>query len=57
MFIVQAENRDKLKEFLAKHGIETLIYYGTPLHLHKASRKLGYKEGDFPIAEMQCKKC
>lgn len=56
MFIVQAENRDKLKEYLAKYGIETLIYYGTPLHLHKASRKLGYKEGDFPIAEKQCQK-
>ncbi|MDC3096444.1 DegT/DnrJ/EryC1/StrS family aminotransferase [Alphaproteobacteria bacterium] len=56
MFIVQADERDKLKEFLDKNGIETLIYYGTPLHLHTASRKLGYKEGDFPVAESQCKK-
>ena len=56
MFIIQADKRDKLKEFLDQNGIETLIYYGKPLHLHNASRNLGYKEGDFPIAESQCKK-
>jgi len=56
MFIVQAERRDELKEYLSKHGIETLIYYGTPLHLQKAASVYGHKEGDFPIAEQQCKK-
>lgn len=56
MFIVQAERRDELKEYLGKHGIETLIYYGTPLHLQKAASIYGYKEGDFPVAEQQCKK-
>ena len=56
MFLVLCENRDKLKEYLSSKGIETLIYYGTPLHLHKASEKFGYKIGDFPIAENQCNK-
>lgn len=56
MFIVQAEKRDQLKEFLSKNGVETLVYYGTPLHLQKAASIYGYKEGDFPIAESQCKK-
>jgi dTDP-4-amino-4,6-dideoxygalactose transaminase len=56
MFIVQAKRRDELKEYLGKHGIETLIYYGTPLHLQKAASVYGHKEGDFPIAEQQCKK-
>ena len=37
------------------HGIESIIYYGTPLHLHKSAKILGYKKGDFPIAEQQCK--
>ena len=54
MFIVQAKMRDKLKIYLDNFGIETLVYYGTPLHLHKASQSLGYKLGDFPIAENQC---
>ena len=56
MFIVQTEKRDDLKDYLSKKGIETLVYYGTPLHLQEASNKLGYKIGDFPIAESQCKK-
>jgi len=53
MFITQAEDRDRLKAFLLQHGIESLVYYGTPLHLHKAAAKLGYKRGDFPVAERQ----
>jgi dTDP-4-amino-4,6-dideoxygalactose transaminase len=54
MFIVQAERRDALKEHLAENGIESLIYYGTPLHLHKAAQKFGYGKGDMPEAERQC---
>ncbi|HZQ74386.1 MAG TPA: DegT/DnrJ/EryC1/StrS family aminotransferase [Burkholderiales bacterium] len=54
MFIVQAERRDELKDYLAARGIESLVYYGTALHLHKAAARLGYKRGDFPVAEKQC---
>jgi len=53
MFIVQAENRDELKAHLEKRGVQSLVYYGTPLHLHPAARTFGYKRGDFPIAERQ----
>jgi len=56
MFIIQANRRDDLKKYLNDEGIETLIYYGTPLHLQEASNYLGYKVGDFPVAESQCKK-
>ncbi len=54
MYLIQAKNRDKLKNFLDENNIETMIYYGTPLHLQKASLKLGYKSGDFPVAEKIC---
>jgi len=54
MFIVQAERRDELKEYLTSKCIETLIYYGKALHLHPAAKNLGYKLGDFPVAEKQC---
>lgn len=54
MFITLADNRDRLKDHLAQHGIESLVYYGTALHLHKAAARLGYKRGDFPVAERQC---
>ena len=51
MFLTLCENRDKLQKYLAKYKIQSLVYYGTPLHLHGASKKLGYKKGDFPVAE------
>lgn len=54
MFIVQADDRDRLQAYLAEGGVQTLVYYGTALHLHKASQKLGYKRGDLPVAERQC---
>jgi len=56
MFITLCEKRDELQKFLNLNGIQSLVYYGTPLHLHKASKILGYKRGDFPIAEKCSKK-
>jgi dTDP-4-amino-4,6-dideoxygalactose transaminase len=56
MFNTQADQRDKLKDYLQSHDIESLVYYGTPLHLHKAAARFGLKKGDFPVAEAQCEK-
>lgn len=53
MFLCLCQDRDKLKEYLNKKGIECLIYYGTPLHLHKAAEKLGYCKGNLPMSELQ----
>ena len=47
MFLVGSEKRDALKQYLFDNGIETLIYYGKPLHLHLASKKLGYQKEIF----------
>jgi dTDP-4-amino-4,6-dideoxygalactose transaminase len=44
-------DRDELMQFLANHGIPTMIYYPVPMHLQKAYRNLGYKQGDFPVTE------
>lgn len=52
-YILQAENRDKLVKHLIKNGVEAKIHYPIPLHLQKAARELGYKKGDFPVAEGQ----
>jgi dTDP-4-amino-4,6-dideoxygalactose transaminase len=53
MMITQAERRDELQAFLQKRGIQSLVYYGTPLHLHPAAARFGHKRGDFPKAEAQ----
>ena len=51
LYIVQADDRDALKQYLAEQGIETGLHYPVPLHLQKAYADLGYRAGDFPIAE------
>lgn len=55
-FIIQTEDRDRLQEYLLKNGIETKIHYPIPIHMQKAAVSLGYKKGDFPIAERQANK-
>jgi dTDP-4-amino-4,6-dideoxygalactose transaminase len=54
IFNVLCERRDALRAHLAARGVETLLYYGTALHLHPAAAGLGYRRGDFPVAEAQC---
>ena len=56
MLLSQAEKRDKLQKYLSLNKIQSLVYYGTPLHLHKATKILGYKKGSLPIAEKLAKK-
>lgn len=55
VYVIRTEKRDELREFLLSNGISTGIHYPIPLHLQKAYRFLGYKEGDFPVAERYAK--
>jgi dTDP-4-amino-4,6-dideoxygalactose transaminase len=54
-FVVQTSFRDELKDYLLKNKIDTAIHYPVPIHLQPAAKKLGYKVGDFPVTEKQCK--
>ena len=51
IFLIKTKKRDKLQKHLSEKGISTLIHYPIPPHLSKAYKFLGYKKGDFPIAE------
>lgn len=52
-FIIQTEERNKLKEYLAEKGVDTKIHYPLPIHYQEAAKGLGYKKGDFPVTEKQ----
>lgn len=52
LFVVEVEDREKFRSFLAHHAISTDIHYPTPPHLTKAYKRLGYNKGDFPFTEM-----
>lgn len=51
-YVIAAERRNELRQFLADHAIQTEIYYPLPLHLQKCFARLGHQQGDFPRAEL-----
>lgn len=55
-YTIRVENnfklkRDELMAHLNKKGIGCSVYYPKPLHLCKHIMEMGYKKGDFPVAE------
>lgn len=51
LYILQANERDKLTSYLMDSGISTGIYYPVPLHLQRVYENLNYTKGDMPVAE------
>lgn len=51
LYVIRVGNREALREALAERGIASGIHYPIPLHLQPALSSLGYREGDFPVAE------
>jgi len=47
--------RDEFIAQMKQKGVQTAIYYPRPLHLYPHLARLGYKEGDFPVAEQASK--
>ena len=50
-FVIRTKYRNELIQYLDECGIGTIIHYPIPPHLAEAYKYLGYKGGDFPIAE------
>jgi len=50
-YTIAVKGRDRLKAYLAEKGIGSTVYYPLPLHLQKVFASLGYRKGDFPVAE------
>lgn len=52
LYIIRSTKRDELQVFLKQKGIASEVYYPLPPHLSVPCRTFGYKEGDFPHAEL-----
>jgi len=53
-YVIKIGERDRIKEMMHKSGVPSMVYYPSPLHLQKAYNYLGYRQGDFPVAEKLC---
>ncbi len=51
IFGIRCKRRTELENFLNDAGIGTNKHYPIPMHLQDCYKYLGFKEGDFPIAE------
>ena len=52
LYVIRVERRDELLAYLHKNGVEAKVHYPIPVHLQRAAAYLGYKAGDFQVAEM-----
>ncbi len=46
--------RDALQQHLKAHGVPSAVYYPLPVHQQPAYAYLGYRVGQFPVAERLC---
>ncbi len=51
LFVIELDERDRVREALRRRGILAGIHYPTPIHLQPAFRDLGYVRGDLPATE------
>jgi len=51
VYSIRTKIRKELIQGFSKYRIPCYIFYPLPLHLQKANRHLGYRRGDFPVAE------
>jgi len=52
--VIRAKKRERLRAFLAGHGIATGIHYNVPLPRHPAFREFVPERETFPVAERAC---
>ena len=50
-YTILSEQREEIQQSLKEKDIPSVSYYSVPLHLQPVFKNLGYKEGDFPVAE------
>jgi dTDP-4-amino-4,6-dideoxygalactose transaminase len=51
IYAIRVQERAEVIRFLGDRGIGCGVHYPVPIHLQEAYSSLGYKTGNFPIAE------
>lgn len=51
IFAIRCKRCDELETYLNKNEIGTNRHYPIPIHLQECYKDMGFKQGDFPIAE------
>ena len=51
VYALRCPNRDAVQARLKAAGVQTAIHYPIPIHLQPAHADLGYRAGQFPVAE------
>jgi dTDP-4-amino-4,6-dideoxygalactose transaminase len=57
LYVVRHSRRDELKKHLESNKVGCALHYPLSLHLQKCYANLGYKAGDFPVAEKAAREC
>jgi dTDP-4-amino-4,6-dideoxygalactose transaminase len=57
LYVVRTTDPTALAIFLGERGISTGRHYPDPVHLTEAYAHLGYRPGDFPVAETLSREC
>lgn len=55
-YTLRSSRRDEIQTRLRDNNSSSVVYYPIPLHLQEALGFLGYKKGDFPVAEETAEK-
>ena len=56
LYVIETDQRDRLRAKLSERGVHTGIHYPVPVHLQEAYARLGYKAGAFPATEAAAKR-
>ena len=55
LYVVFAEQRDKLLRFCLKKNIEAKVHYPIPIYQQEALKFLSYPKGSFPVTDHHSK--
>lgn len=57
LYVVRTERRDRLRDYLMQHGIETGLHYPVPLHAQPCLAHLSDGPNSYPVAQSYAEEC